>query len=77
VSQLLPGYIVAAALEFHGYEATLAILVIVVWHFYDVIFRVGVFPADTSIFTGRISRERMKAEHYLEYLELTGPEKDG
>jgi formate dehydrogenase subunit gamma len=70
VTRFLPGQVVAAAVEFHGFEATLAVLTIVVWHLYDVIFRPGVFPADTSIFTGRVSRERMLEEHPLEYAEM-------
>lgn len=72
VTRALPGQVVAAAVEFHGYEATLAVLVIVIWHLYDVIFRPGVFPADTSIFTGKILRKRMLEEHPLEYAELIG-----
>ena len=40
---------------------------------YIVQFRPGVFPADLTIFTGRISKKRMKEEHYLEYLEMTKP----
>lgn len=72
VTQILPGQFVAAAKEFHGYEATLAVLTVVIWHLYDVILKPGIFPADTSIFTGKISRERMEEEHYLEYAELVG-----
>ncbi len=71
VTKLLTGQVVAAAVEIHGWEATLAVLTIVVWHLYEVIFKPGIFPADVSIFTGRISRDRMKEEHYLEYLERT------
>lgn len=68
-TRLLPGQLVAAAVEIHGWEATLAVITIVVWHLYDVILRPGVFPADTTIFTGKISRERMLEEHPLEYEE--------
>ena len=70
VTRFLPGQIVAAAVEFHGFEATLAVLTIVIWHLYDVILRPGIFPADTSIFSGKIPRERMLEEHPLEYAEL-------
>jgi formate dehydrogenase subunit gamma len=79
VTRFLPGQVVAAAVEFHGFEATLAALTIVVWHLYDVIFRPGVFPADTSIFTGRVSLERLREEHPLEYAEVMGtpPETTG
>lgn len=70
VTQLFPGQFVAAAKEFHGNEATLAVLVVVIWHFYDTIFKPGIFPGDFSIFSGKISRERALEEHSLEYAEL-------
>lgn len=69
VTRFLPGEVVAAAVELHGFEATLAVLTIVIWHLYDVSLRPGIFPADTTIFTGRISRERMLEEHAIEYAE--------
>jgi formate dehydrogenase gamma subunit len=71
-TNVLPGQLVAAAGEVHGNEAMLAVLVVVIWHLYDVIFKPGIFPADTSIFTGKISRKRMLEEHGLEYAALTG-----
>lgn len=70
ITNVLPGQVIAAAVEFHGYEATLAVLTIIIWHFYDVILKPSIFPADTSIFTGKISRERTEEEHPLEYAEL-------
>ncbi len=69
-TRVFPGQVVAAAVEFHGYEATLAVLTILIWHFYDVILKPSIFPADTSIFTGKISRKRIEEEHPLEYAEL-------
>ena len=72
VTQFFPGQFVAAAKEFHGNEATLAVLTIVIWHLYDAVFKPGIFPGDTSIFSGKISRERMLEEHPLEYAELVG-----
>ena len=69
-TKILPGQVVAAAVEFHGYEATLAVLTILIWHLYDVILKPSIFPADNSIFTGKISRERIEEEHPLEYAEL-------
>lgn len=74
VTEVLPGQVVAAAVAIHGYEATLAVLTIVIWHLYDVIFKPGIFPADTTMITGKISRKRMLEEHPLEYAELTGAE---
>lgn len=70
VTKVLPGQIVAASVEFHGYEATLAVLTIAIWHLYDVILKPGIFPADTSIFTGKISKKRIQEEHPLEYAEI-------
>jgi formate dehydrogenase subunit gamma len=69
-TSFLPGGVVPAAKEFHSNEALLAVLTIVVWHFYSAHFRPGTFPGDVTIFTGKISRERMKEEHSIEYDEM-------
>ncbi|MDA8434117.1 MAG: cytochrome b/b6 domain-containing protein, partial [Nitrospiraceae bacterium] len=68
----LPGQIIPAAKAAHTNEAMLALLVIVIWHIYNSVFSPEVFPLDTAIFTGRISKERMIHEHPLEYERLTG-----
>ena len=70
-TNVFPGEYIAAAKEFHGNEATLAVIIIIMWHFYDTIFKPGIFPSDVSIFTGKISKERMVEEHSLEYAEIT------
>ncbi len=75
VTSFVSGQVVAAAVEFHGNEATLAVLVITIWHLYDVVFKPGIFPGDVSIFTGRISKKRMMAEHAREYAEIQKREK--
>ncbi|MBM2831256.1 MAG: deca-heme C-type cytochrome-like protein [Dehalococcoidia bacterium] len=67
ITRLLPGELVAAAKEAHTWEALLAVLTIVVWHLYGAHLAPDRFPADTSIFTGKISRERALKEHPLEY----------
>lgn len=69
---ILPGQIIPAAKVAHTNEAMLAFLVIVIWHIYNSIFSPEVFPLDTAIFTGKISRKRMIHEHPLEYEKLTG-----
>ena len=66
-TQLLPGQVIPAARLAHGNEALMAFLVVVVWHLFNVILAPEVFPLNTSIFTGKIARKRMRHEHALEY----------
>lgn len=70
VTRVLPGQLVAMFRVMHGLEATFAVLVVVLWHSYGVILRPEIFPLDTSIFTGRITVERLKEEHEREYERL-------
>jgi formate dehydrogenase subunit gamma len=51
----------------HG--VMLVFLVIVLWHLYDIHLREA-FPMDNSWLSGRLSLERLKQEHSLEYQEL-------
>ncbi|MBW7887343.1 MAG: cytochrome b/b6 domain-containing protein [Bacteroidetes bacterium] len=50
----------------HFYEAWLAGLAIVVWHFYFIIFNPDVYPMNLAWFKGTISEEEMAHEHPLE-----------
>ncbi len=54
----------------HYYEAWLAFLAIVVWHFYFVIFNPDVYPMNLAWWKGTISEEEMAEEHPLEYERL-------
>ncbi|HEU4760360.1 MAG TPA: cytochrome b/b6 domain-containing protein [Dehalococcoidia bacterium] len=72
VTRLLPGEVVPTAKEMHTGEALLAMLVVIVWHLYDVVFSPSVLPLDTTMITGKISRERLQEEHPREYLRLVG-----
>jgi formate dehydrogenase gamma subunit len=79
-SQVLPGLFLALAKVVHGLEGTFAVLVVVVWHTYGVILRPEIFPLDTTIFTGKMSVERLKEEHTLEYERIFGvtvPDEEG
>lgn len=69
-ARFLPGEFVPAAKAAHSNEALLAFLVIITWHIYNAVFSPEVFPLDTAIFTGKISRERMVHEHPLELARL-------
>ncbi len=61
-AKVLPGSFIPAAKAAHGAEAVLALLAVVVWHGYHVHVR----NFNTSIFTGYLSMEEMKADHPLE-----------
>lgn len=76
-STYLPGVALAAARVAHGYEATLAVLVVLVWHLWGVTFRPEVFPFDKSMLTGMISTERLREEHGLEYDKLVAEHESG
>ncbi len=67
VTRLLPGELVPAAKEMHSGEALLAMLVVVIWHFYDIALSPMVLPLDTAMITGKISREKLLEEHPLEF----------
>jgi len=54
------------ALTIHFYEAILATLAIIIWHFYFVIFNPDIYPMNLSWLTGRLSEEEMETEHPLE-----------
>jgi formate dehydrogenase subunit gamma len=71
VAQVLPGDVIPAAKVAHSNEGLLAFLVVIIWHIYNAHLSPDVFPFDTSIFTGRVSRERMMHEHPLEYARLS------
>jgi len=70
VTRFLPGWIVPAALVAHSDEAMLALIWIFLVHIFFNHFTPGVFPINTSIFTGKVTRERYRRDHSLEYERL-------
>jgi cytochrome b subunit of formate dehydrogenase len=54
----------------HYYEAWLAFLAIVVWHFYFVMFNPDIYPMNTAWLTGKISEEEMLHEHPSELRKI-------
>jgi cytochrome b subunit of formate dehydrogenase len=50
----------------HLYEAVLATLAIIVWHFYFVIFNPDIYPMNLSWLTGWLSEKEMIEDHPLE-----------
>lgn len=61
-TQALPGEFVPAAKVIHSGEALLAVLAIIIWHFYHVHFR----HFNKSMFSGKLSEAEMREEHPLE-----------
>jgi cytochrome b subunit of formate dehydrogenase len=61
-ARFLPGEFIPAAQVVHGGEALLAILAVLVWHFYSVHLR----QFNRSMFTGEMGEHEMQEEHPLE-----------
>jgi len=76
VFRFLPRWAVDIALAIHFYEAVLATLAIVVWHFYHVIFDPDVYPVNFAFLDGRVSEHLYKEDHELAYQELVNPAVD-
>jgi hypothetical protein len=55
--RFLPKLWLDVATSVHFYEALLATLAIVVWHFYSSIFDPDVYPLNTAFLTGRSIRK--------------------
>jgi cytochrome b subunit of formate dehydrogenase len=61
-ARFLPGQWIPAAQVVHGGEALLAILAVLVWHFYSVHLK----HFNRSMFTGQLGEHEMEHEHPLE-----------
>jgi formate dehydrogenase subunit gamma len=72
VSRVLPAELIPAAKVMHSYEALLAFLIVLIWHMAGAHLTPESFPMDTSIFTGKIRKEKLRREHALEYEDRFG-----
>ena len=66
VLHFLPKVWLDLAQVIHLYEAVLATLAIIVWHFYFVMFNPDSYPLNTAFWTGHLSHKEMEEEHPLE-----------
>ncbi|HEU5069853.1 MAG TPA: cytochrome b/b6 domain-containing protein [Verrucomicrobiae bacterium] len=73
VTQFLPRWVIDVATTIHYYEAILACLAILVWHFYHVMFDPDIYPVNLACWDGRVSEHWMEDEHPL----ATEPAADG
>jgi cytochrome b subunit of formate dehydrogenase len=66
----LPVWSFETAEVIHYYEAWLASLAILVWHWFFVIYHPEKYPMSTTWMDGKITEEELKHHHPLEYEEL-------
>ncbi len=71
-ASIIPGQLIPAAKVAHSNEGLLAFFVITIWHIFNAHLNPDVFPFDATIFTGKITRERMLHEHPVELARLEG-----
>jgi len=70
VGNLLPRWWLDVATAIHFYEAVLATLAIVVWHFYQVFLDPDVYPMNWAWWDGKVSFEHYREEHALDTATL-------
>jgi len=76
--RILPALAVTVSQTIHYYEACLATLAILVWHFFFVIFHPDAYPMSWTWLTGKMSRDDVERHHAKWYEEeLTGAEDPG
>jgi cytochrome b subunit of formate dehydrogenase len=66
VGTIVPRWTIDVALTIHFYEAILATLAIIVWHFYMVIYDPAAYPMNWAWLDGRMSIEHYQHEHPLD-----------
>ncbi|MDE2179472.1 MAG: cytochrome b/b6 domain-containing protein [candidate division NC10 bacterium] len=69
-----PLLVIDLATVIHYYEAWLATLAVLVWHFYHVIFRPDIYPMSLAWLTGTVTGEQMAKDHAAELDEVLAVE---
>ena len=73
----LPRWFVDVATLIHYYEAILATLAIIVWHFYAVIFDPDVYPINWALYDGKMREGQFRHEHEAAWEEMQKDENEG
>jgi len=76
VGDLLARWWVDVATAIHFYEAILATLAIIVWHFYQVFFDPDVYPMNWAWWDGKMPVEHYRHEHELDAERLSAADGD-
>jgi formate dehydrogenase gamma subunit len=66
----LPRWVVSVATLIHYYEAILATLAIIIWHFYAVIFDPDVYPINWTWYDGKEREGHFRHEHEAAWEEM-------
>ena len=66
VGNYFPRWWLDVATAVHFYEAVLATLAILVWHFYQVFFDPDAYPMNWAWWDGQVPAEHYRAEHPLD-----------
>ena len=66
VTHWFPRWVIEVAITIHYYEAILACLAIIVWHFYHVMFDPDVYPMNWAWLDGKVPKKWHEEEHPLE-----------
>lgn len=69
-TEWMPRWVIDVATTIHYYEAVLAVLAIIVWHFYHVFFDPDIYPVNTAWLDGRVPEEWYREEHGLDHETL-------
>ncbi len=69
---ILPSWFFETAEVVHYYEAWLASLAILIWHWFFVIFHPEKYPLNMTCLDGKITKEELVHEHPTEYEEYVG-----
>ena len=70
VGNHLPRWWLDIATAIHFYEAVLATLAIVVWHFYQVFFDPDVYPMNWAWWDGKMTLHHYREEHGLDEIPV-------
>jgi cytochrome b subunit of formate dehydrogenase len=73
-SMILPSWVITASQTVHLYEAWLATLAIVVWHFFFVIAHPEEYPMSWTWLTGKMSLENVRHHHKRWYKSIVKDE---